>query len=81
MYEPREAKYQWGQRVTALMDLLNDGSYPDADAGALLVPTGTSGEIVQIGHHEQANLPIYMVEFATEKPRVVGVMEEEIAPL
>jgi nitrogen fixation protein NifZ len=81
MYEPREAKYQWGQRVTALIDLVNDGSYPDAPADALLVALGTPGEIVQIGHHEEANLPIYMVEFAADKPRVLGVMEEEIAPV
>jgi len=81
MYEPREAKYQWGQRVTALIDLVNDGSYPEVPEDALLVPVGTTGEIVQIGHHEEANLPIYMVEFVTDKPRVVGVMEEEIAPV
>ena len=84
MFEPREAKYQWGQRVTALIDLVNDGSYPDVPEDALLVARGTPGEIVQIGYHEEANLPVYMVEFATakaDKARVVGVMEEEIAPL
>ncbi|MFZ0837316.1 MAG: nitrogen fixation protein NifZ, partial [Xanthobacteraceae bacterium] len=27
MIEPRLPKYQWGQRVKALIDLHNDGSY------------------------------------------------------
>lgn len=81
MFEPRTGKYEWGQRVTALIDLLNDGSYPDMPENALLVALGTAGEIVQIGYHEAANLPVYMVEFDTPKPCVVGVMEEEIAPI
>ena len=85
MFELREAKYQWGQRVTALEDLFNDGSYPDVEMDALLVAEGTPGEIVQIGHHEEANLPIYMVEFGGlslgSGPCVVGVFEEEIAPV
>lgn len=82
MFELREPKYQWGQRVAAQVDLFNDGSYPDAAEGALLVATGCVGEIVQIGHHEEANLPVYIVEFAAgDRPCVVGVMEEEIGPL
>ncbi|GAB4063152.1 nitrogen fixation protein NifZ [Uliginosibacterium sediminicola] len=81
MFEMRTPKYQWGQRVAAQIDLFNDGSYPEMPEDALLVALGTPGEIVQIGHHEEANLPIYMVEFSTERPCVVGVMEEEIAPL
>ncbi|GAA5172049.1 nitrogen fixation protein NifZ [Viridibacterium curvum] len=81
MFDMREAKYQWGQRVSALIDLYNDGSYPEMPEDALLVAIGTPGEIVQIGHHEEANLPVYIVEFGTERPCVVGVMEEEIAPL
>ncbi|MFH1815033.1 MAG: nitrogen fixation protein NifZ [Pseudomonadota bacterium] len=88
MFEMREAKFEWGQRVTALTDLFNDGSHPEVPLDALLVAEGATGEIVQIGHHEEANLPVYMVEFADgpsgadDKPRpcVVGVLEEEIAP-
>jgi len=78
MIEPREAKYQWGQRMVATADLFNDGTYPDREPEALLVSTGTAGEIVNVGYHEEFNLPVYMVEF--EAAGVVGCLEEEIAP-
>ncbi len=79
MFEPRMPKYQWGQRVRTLVDLLNDGSYPDAQPDALLVANGGLGEIVQVGSHTESNTPIYLVEFGDG--RVVGCLEEEIAPL
>jgi nitrogen fixation protein NifZ len=75
MIDQRTAKYEWGQQVRALIDLFNDGSYPDAEDGALLVPAGGVGEIVQVGHHAEANIPIYMVEFGRQ---VLGCLEEEI---
>jgi nitrogen fixation protein NifZ len=78
MYEQREAKYQWGQRVVATTDLVNDGSYPDKPMDALLVAAGDTGEIVQIGHHTEANMPVYIVEFAGRG--VIGCLEEEIVP-
>lgn len=79
MFEPRLPKYQWGQRVKALIDLRNDGSFPDAEAEALLVSTGDTGEIVQVGTHTEANMPVYLVEFGERL--VVGCLEEEIEPL
>ena len=79
MLEPREARYPWGLPVTAGVDLFNDGTHPEHPADALLVPTGTRGEIVQIGHHTEANVPVYIVEF--EGRLVIGCMEEEITPL
>ncbi|MGA3342253.1 MAG: nitrogen fixation protein NifZ [Terriglobales bacterium] len=79
MIEPRFPKYQWGQRVRALLDLHNDGSYPDFPEAALLVKNGDAGEIVQVGSHTESNTPIYLVEF-TER-LVVGCLEEEIMPL
>ncbi len=78
MIEPREPKYQWGQPVQALIDLRNDGSYPDQPTDALLVRSGERGEIVQIGTHVESGIPVYMVEF--EALHVVGCLEEEIAP-
>ena len=81
MTEVREAKYQWGQPVTAAVDLFNDGSHPEVPEDELIVAAGTTGEVVQIGHHEEANIPVYIVEFgATEARigRVVGCLEEEI---
>lgn len=75
--EPREPKLQWGQAVLAAFNLRNDGSYPDRDTDALLVVRGTRGEIVQVGHHIEANVPVYLVEFPDGC--VVGCLEEEIA--
>ncbi|MFG1182804.1 nitrogen fixation protein NifZ [Xanthobacter versatilis] len=79
MLEPRNPKYQWGQKVKTLIDLYNDGSYPDFPDEALLVGLGTTGEIVQVGTHTDTNTPIYLIEF-TER-LVVGCLEEEISPL
>jgi len=77
--EPRLPRYQWGQRVKALIDLRNDGTFPDKELEALLVGIGGVGEIVQVGTHTEANLPIYLVEFGERL--VVGCLEEEISPL
>jgi nitrogen fixation protein NifZ len=79
MIEPRLPKYQWGQRVKALIDLRNDGSFPNAPLEALLVGVGDTGEIVQVGTHTEQNMPIYLVEFGEKL--VVGCLEEEIIPL
>ena len=76
MIAPRAPIYQWGQRVSAAIDLYNDGSYPDRPAEALLVSVGEIGEIVQIGNHTESNTPVYLVEFGERQ--VVGCLEEEI---
>lgn len=79
MIEPRLPKYQWGMRVKAMIDLRNDGSFPDAPEEGVLVRIGDKGEIVQVGTHTEANVPIYLVEFGERL--VVGCLEEEIVPL
>ena len=79
MIEPRIPRYQWGQRVKALIDLQNDGSFPNKPANAMLVGVGDTGEIVQVGTQTEANLPVYLVEFGERL--VVGCLEEEISPL
>jgi nitrogen fixation protein NifZ len=79
MIEPRLPKFQWGQRVKALIDLHNDGSFPNAPLEALLVGVGDTGEIVQVGTHTEENMPIYLVEFGEKL--VVGCLEEEIVPV
>jgi nitrogen fixation protein NifZ len=63
--------------VVAVHDLFNDGTYPEREAEALLVAGGAVGEIVQVGHHVDANVPVYVVEFPGS---VVGCLEEEIVP-
>jgi nitrogen fixation protein NifZ len=77
MLDIGQNKYQWGQKVIAMIDLLNDGSYPEVDSEALLVSRGTQGEIVQTGIHEESNTAIYLVEFPGNK--VVGCLEDEIS--
>ncbi|ANW03178.1 nitrogen fixation protein NifZ [Bradyrhizobium icense] len=79
MIDPRLPKYQWGQHVKAAIDLINDGSFPDAPSDGLLVGAGGIGEIVQVGRHTEANVPIYLVEFGERL--VIGCLEEEIAVL
>lgn len=76
MTEPRIPKFDWGQRVTSLADLYNDGSFPEAPPDTLLVAAGSAGEIVRVGTHVDSNTPIYLVEFGNH---VVGCLEEEIA--
>jgi nitrogen fixation protein NifZ len=71
----REAKYHWGEEIHAAVDLFNDGSLPDVEEGKLLIAAGGPGEIVQVGHHDETNQPIYMVDFGLV---VLGCFEEEI---
>jgi nitrogen fixation protein NifZ len=78
MFDIRLLKYQWGQPVVAVNDLVNDGSYPGTELDALLIASGTQGEIVQTGMHEETNTPVYLVEFPGGK--VVGCLEPEIGP-
>jgi nitrogen fixation protein NifZ len=76
MLDQREPKYRWGQSVVAAVDLYNDGSLPEISEDLLLVVAGGPGEIVQVGHHSEANVPIYMVDFGVA---VLGCLEEEIS--
>ena len=75
--ELREPAYAWGQRVIALDNLLNDGSYPDRPLDGLLAARGSVGEIVNIGHASELNEPVYLVEF---DGCVVGCLEIELVP-
>lgn len=77
MFEPRQPKYGWGQKVSCTADIYNDGSHPERPDDELLAPAGTSGEVVNIGHHTESNTPIYLVEFPGGL--VVGCFEEELA--
>ncbi len=75
MIEPRAPQYEWGQTVLATVDLYNDGSVPDVAEDLLLIAAGGPGEIVQVGYHAEANVPLYMVDFGL---CVLGCLEEEI---
>jgi len=71
-------RYEWGQRVQALTNLFNDGTYPEQPENALLVCEGEEGEVVQIGRHVESGIPVYMVEFSSR--RVIGCTEQELMP-
>lgn len=77
MQATRAPRYPWGLNVRAVVDLHNDGSHPHAEPGAVLVCAGAGGEIANIGHHAEANVPVYLVDFAGT---LVGCLEDEIEP-
>lgn len=77
LIEPAAPKFQWGQPVIAAVDLYNDGSHPEVGEDQLMIVAGGPGEIVQVGHHAEANLPVYMVDFGLA---VIGCLEHEILP-
>ncbi|WP_442754132.1 nitrogen fixation protein NifZ [Methylocystis sp. JAN1] len=72
------AKFDWGMRVRATTDLVNDGSYPDRADDELLVKSGDTGEIVNVGMHVETETPVYLVEFSPQL--VIGCLEDEIEP-
>jgi nitrogen fixation protein NifZ len=78
MTEAGKPRFEWGQRVKAVADLFNDGSYPERPFSALLVGAGEAGEIVQVGRHVDTGSFVYMVEFALNQ--IVGCMEPELMP-
>lgn len=69
-------KYDWGLRVRAAVDFVNDGSYPDRAPDALLAAAGSVGEIVQVGRHVETQAIVYLVEFSEKL--VVGCLEDEL---
>lgn len=75
-FEPAEPKFAWGQRVRALCDLVNDGTYPARGIDDLLVNAGTVGAVVRVGMHEESGTPVYLVEFSRDL--VVGCLEGEL---
>jgi nitrogen fixation protein NifZ len=77
MSDSAQPRFQWGQPVWTVVDLVNDGSYPGQPENALLVASGDRGEIVQVGANVETNTTVYLVEFSDN--RVIGCLEDEIA--
>lgn len=74
--DPDAARFQWGQEVVAAVDLYNDGSLPGAPDDALLIAAGGPGQVVQVGFHSEARMPVYQVDFGLV---VLGCLEDELA--
>lgn len=79
MSDPEAPKFQWGQPVQTVVDLFNDGTFPDWPSDALLVRAGDHGEIVRVGAHVDTNTNVYLVEFGGN--RVIGCLEDEIVAI
>lgn len=69
------AKYQWGNRVVAATDIINDGSYPNKAEGEVIVAKDEAGVVRQIGQDEEKITYLYIVEFGD---RLVGCFEDEL---
>ena len=71
-----------GDMVYAQRDLLSDGQIPGTLDGQLLVPTGTRGVVVRVGHLEaEPEVAVYMVCFEDGEGKLgepLGCTTEEL---
>ena len=79
MIDPRLPKYQWGQRVRGLIDLVNDGSFPNAPEDALLVGVGRRS--ARSSRSARMSRPTRRSTSSNSSEKyVIGCLEEEIEP-
>lgn len=69
-------RFEFGAEVRTMRDLRDDGTYPGAHKGSLLVPQGAVGVVRDIGTFLQDQV-IYTVHFLAED-RLVGCREREL---
>jgi nitrogen fixation protein NifZ len=69
-------KFEYGDEVRVLRNVRNDGTFPGADVGKLLVRRGGTGYVRDVGTFLQDQI-IYSVHFLAED-RMVGCREEEL---
>ena len=71
-------QYRWdfGDAVRVTRNVKDDGTYPGADVGELLVRRGSVGHVVDVGTFLQDQV-IYSVHFL-DIGRIVGCREEEL---
>ena len=70
------SRWEIGEAVRVVRNIRDDGTYPGAQPGQLLVRRGSIGTIVDIGTFLQDQV-IYSVHFL-DIDRVVGCREEEV---
>ena len=76
-------KFGLGQKVELLSDIVNDGTYPHAKIGTLMMPKGSVGYIKSIGEFLQV-IRVYEVHFfgVSDVPvEIVGCREHELFAL
>ncbi|HET7542572.1 MAG TPA: nitrogen fixation protein NifZ [Polyangiaceae bacterium] len=75
-------RYIVGDMVFAREALHNDGGIPDAEAQALLAPSGTRGVVVRVGHVEaDPRQTLYLVAFEGADGELgppIGCLPEEL---
>lgn len=76
-------KFGVGQKVELVSDIVNDGTYPHAKIGTLMMPKGSVGYIKSIGEFLQV-IRVYEVHFfgVLDVPvEIVGCREHELFAL
>ncbi|CUW40991.1 NifZ, nitrogenase P-cluster assembly [Magnetospirillum sp. XM-1] len=68
--------YERGDKVTALRDVRNDGTYPGSRIGEFLIRKGEVGYVTQVGTYLN-RFYVYAVDFL-EAERLVGMRAHEL---
>ena len=71
-----QTEFDFGDAVRVIRNVKDDGTYPGASPGTLLIRRGSVGHVVDIGTFLQDQI-IYSVHFLEER-RIVGCREEEL---
>jgi len=74
-----EPKFRMGQKVKLVDDVVNDGTYPHAKIGTLMMPKGSVGYIKDMGEFLQV-IRVYEVHFidAGVELEIIGCREHEL---
>lgn len=77
--DEEEAKFSIGEKVKLLEDIVNDGTYPHAKIGTLMMPKGSIGYIKDMGEFLQV-IRVYEVHFidADMELEIIGCREHEL---
>lgn len=77
--DEEEPKFKEGQKVRLVEDIVNDGTYPHAPIGTLMMPKGQAGYIKDMGEFLQV-IRVYEVHFvgSNMEVEIVGCREHEL---
>jgi nitrogen fixation protein NifZ len=77
--DEEEPKFKEGQKVKLLEDVVNDGTYPHAKIGTLMMPKGSIGYIKSMGEFLQV-IRVYEVHFigSNMEVEIIGCREHEL---
>ena len=80
--DQEEPKFKVSQKVTLLEDIVNDGTYPHAKIGTLMMPKGSMGYIKDMGEFLQV-IRVYEVHFigSDTELEIIGCREHELEAL